>query len=154
MGELCPNFDLFNNASEVRFKIGTLREARNRFADQLAPEFRIFDYLRTDEMGLSRCIASLFDPKGKHGQGSFFLDAFLKILSDKSGWEANAKDFLKVELEKQANGQRRIDIYLEFKNGIIGIENKPWASDQDTQLTDYATYLEKTAGNKDWLLVF
>lgn len=63
--------------SEVRFKIGTLREARNRFADQLVPEFRIFDYLRTDEMGLSRCIANLLNPKGEHGQGSIILDAFL-----------------------------------------------------------------------------
>lgn len=141
--------------SDVSFKIGTLREARNRFADQLAPEFRIFDYLRNDEMGLSRCIANLLNPKGEHGQGSIFLDAFLKkILDDESSWQTNAKDFLAVALEKQANGRCRIDIYLEFKNGIIGIENKPWASDQDKQLTDYATYLEKTAGNKNWLLVF
>ena len=57
---------------DVAFKMGTLREARNRFSAQLAPEFSIFDYLRTDEMGLSKCIASLLDPKGTHGQGSVF----------------------------------------------------------------------------------
>ena len=141
--------------SEVSFKIGTLREARNRFADQLAPEFRIFDYLRTDEMGLSRCIASLLDPKGKHGQGSFFLETFLKkILAEGSSWETNAKGFMNFELEKQANGQRRIDIYLEFKNIIIGIENKPWAGCQDNQLSDYAAFLETTSKGKNWILVF
>lgn len=138
---------------DVRFKIGTLREARSRFADQLAPEFRIFDFLRTDEMGLSLCIASLLNPKGKHGQGSVFLDAFLKILGDKASWATNFQD-CQVLTEKQANGQRRIDIYLEFKNGIIGIENKPWADCQENQLTDYADFLKKTSVSADWLLVF
>ena len=64
---------------EVRFKTTTLKEARNRFADRLAPEFSLFDYLRTDEMGLSRCIASLLDPMEKHGQKEIFLEAFLKL---------------------------------------------------------------------------
>jgi PD-(D/E)XK nuclease superfamily len=141
--------------NEVGFKIATLREARNRFADQLAPEFRIFDYLRTDEMGLSRCIAGLLDPKGKHGQGSLFLKEFLKtILGEGSHWETKANDLVNIVLEKQANGQRRIDIYLEFQNGIIGIENKPWAGCQDNQLSDYADYLQSNSGGKNWLLVF
>jgi hypothetical protein len=139
--------------NDVGFRLATLREARNRFSDQLAPEFRIFDYLRTDEMGLSRCIASLLDPKGKHGQGGIFLEAFLKLLGNAADWAIDAED-CEVSIEKQANEQRRIDIYLELKNGIIGIENKPWANDQDKQLADYAAYLEKMACNKNWLLVF
>lgn len=138
---------------EVAFKIGTLRAARNRFSDRLAPEFSIFDYLRTDEMGLSRCIASLLDPKGKHGQGYVFLEAFLECIGSAAAWAKNAGGCLVVP-EKQANGQRRIDIYLEFPNGAIGIENKPWAGDQDCQLTDYACYLKKSAGAKRWLLLF
>jgi hypothetical protein len=137
--------------NDVGFRLATLREARNRFSDQLAPEFRIFDYLRTDEMGLSRCIASLLDPKGKHGQGSVFLDAFMKNIG--IDWVTNAKD-CQVTLEKQANGQRRIDIFLEFPNGIVGIENKPWTVCQDKQLIDYAEYLEKYSGRKNWLLIF
>lgn len=137
---------------EVAFKVGTLREARNRFSDRLAPEFRIFDYLRTDEMGLSRCIASLLDPKGKHGQGSVFLDAFLECIVPTAIWARN--ESCEVTMEKQVNGLRRIDIFLEFKRGIIGIENKPWAADQDQQLTDYAAYVKKTAVKKNWLLLF
>lgn len=141
--------------NEVGFKIATLREAKNRFADQLAPEFRIFDYLRTDEMGLSRCIAGLLDPKGKHGQGSLFLKEFLKtILGEGLYWETKANDLVNIVLEKQANGQKRIDIYLEFQNSIIGIENKPWAGCQDNQLSDYADFLHSSAGANNWLLVF
>ncbi len=94
---------------QITFKIGTLKEARSRFADRLAPDFSIFDYLRTDEMGLSRCIADMLNPNGKHGQNEVFLEAFLKLL--KIDWPANTKT-CSVELEKQANEQRRIDIYL------------------------------------------
>jgi hypothetical protein len=90
--------------NDVGFRLAALREARNRFSDQLAPEFRIFDYLRTDEMGLSRCIASLLDPKDKHGQGGIFLEAFLKILGDAADWAIDAED-CEVSIEKQANGQ-------------------------------------------------
>lgn len=139
--------------NDVGFRLATLKEARNRFSDQLAPEFRIFDYLRTDEMGLSTCIASLLDPNGKHGQGSVFLDAFLKNIAAEEDWATNTKD-CRVSTEKQANGQRRIDIFLELPNGVVGIENKPWASCQDSQLADYANYIESFSGSKNWLLVF
>ncbi|TXT26564.1 MAG: hypothetical protein FD134_494 [Gallionellaceae bacterium] len=138
---------------EVTFKIGTLHQARKYFSAQLAPEFRIFDYLRTDEMGLSRCIASLLDPKGKHGQGSVFLDAFLKTIGSAAAWATNTAK-CEVSKERQANGKRRIDIYLNLQNGVIGIENKPWASDQDHQLADYAAFIKKDAGNRFWLLLF
>jgi hypothetical protein len=68
-------------------------------------------------------------------------------------WANDAKE-CQVVTEKQANGMRRIDIYLEFSGGIIGIENKPWAGDQDNQLKDYAAYLKGIAGNKKWLLIY
>jgi hypothetical protein len=101
-------------------------------------------------MGLSRCIASLLDPKGTHGQKSVFLEAFLARLN----WPANT-EIRSIELEKQVNGQRRIDIYLRFENGeIIGIENKPWAGDQKNQLSDYAAFIEKEAGGHQWHLIY
>jgi len=135
---------------EVTFKTATLKEARERFADRLAPDFSIFDYLRTDEMGLSRCIASLLDPTEKHGQKAVFLELFL----EKIHWKGDTKIY-SVSLEKQANGQRRIDIYLQFQNGdIIGIENKPWAGLQKNQLSDYASFIDRKAGDKKWSLVY
>ena len=138
---------------KVSFKIGTVREARNLFATQLAPDFRIFDYLRTDEMGLSNCIAALLDHKGSHGQGSIFIEEFLKNLDSKADWAVGRA--CEVSVEKNAMG-RRIDIYLKFDNGIIGIENKPWAADQNQQLQYYSDYLKKhaTEVRKNWLLVF
>lgn len=135
---------------DVTFKVATLKEARERFADRLAPDFSIFDFLRTDEMGLSRCIASLLDPTEKHGQKAVFLELFL----EKIHWKGDTK-IHSVSLEKQANGQRRIDIYLQFKSGeIIGIENKPWAGLQKNQLSDYASFIDREAGDKKWSLVY
>ena len=136
---------------EVAFKIGTLQEARKRFSAQLAPNFNLFDYLRTDEMGVSRVIADLLDPKGAHGQGAVFLNAFAKMLEQE--WITSTYDW-RVVTEQQANGQRRIDVYLESNIGVIGIENKPWATDQPDQLKDYAEHLKNRAGNKEWLLIY
>jgi len=46
------------------------------------------------------------------------------------------------------------DRLLELPNVVVGIENKPWAGCQDNQLADYADYIEKFSGSKNWLLVF
>lgn len=143
--------------TEVRIRNSALTEARKLFSKQLAPEFRLFDYLQRDEMGLSRCIAALLDPKGTHGQGSVFLDAFLERFFPDQSWRAVSRDW-SVRTEKIANGQRRIDIYLESqlesRPFIIGIENKPWAADQDGQLRDYAKFLESEARGGRWLLIY
>jgi hypothetical protein len=134
---------------QVVFELGTLRSAKRKFSAQLAPDFRIFDYLRDDEIALSKCFADLLNPNGKHGQGRLYLDSFLKII----GWQSSVKD-CKVELEKQANGMRRIDIFLRFDEGLIGIENKPWAEDKKDQLHDYAEYLNRSAIGKGWKLIY
>lgn len=142
-----------NLLNDTRLKLSALQEARSRFSAQLAPEFSIFDYLRNDEMGLSSCIASLLNPKGTHGQDRIFLELFLKSIGDNANW-AKGKNVTRTETEKVTNGLRRIDVFIGFENGVIGIENKPWAVDQDKQLSDYADYLEKYSTNGNWLLVY
>ena len=133
----------------IAFKTETIYEARKRFFSHLALDFTIFDYLRRDEMGVSRIIADLLDPNASHGQGSTFLKEFAKKIGQ--GWISLANDW-KVSTEKPVNGQRRIDIYLESSDGIIGIENKPWAIDQKDQLIDYANYLKEH--HERWLLIY
>ena len=92
-------------------------------------------------------------PKGTHGQGSVFLDAFLERFFPDESFRAVSQD-CSVRTEKIANGQRRIDIYLESPSFIIGIENKPWAADQDGQLRDYAEFLTKESRGKKWMLIY
>ncbi len=147
------NCEIESLLDEVAFNVGAVREAKRRFADRLAPEFNIFDYFRADEIALSSCIADLLDPQGTHGQGSKFLVMFFGIVCQDTNWIRNFEN-CKVVKEKQANDQRRIDVHLEFSEGIVGIENKPWAIDQYRQLSDYAKYLKVSARNNKWLLIY
>jgi hypothetical protein len=137
---------------DVYRRVYTLRAAKKLVEDQLAPDFRIFDYMRDDENGLSRCLADLLDPKGRHGQGSLFLNAFLER-TPSADW-AEASQCRSVKTEKTTNEGRRIDIFMEFDNGVIGIENKPWAGDQPLQLSDYSDWLMAFSSKKKWLLIF
>lgn len=132
--------------------IQALRKAKEMFSDKLAPDFNLFDFLRSDEIGLSRCISSLLNPKGKHGQGSVFLSLFVSHFLAPD-WDVD--DNCTVFLEKQTSTLRRIDIYLRFSSGnIISIENKPWAGDQDGQLSDYANFIATQAMGKAWHLFY
>jgi len=45
---------LIHLLTEVRIRNSALAEARRLFAKQLAPNFRLFDYMQCDEMVLSR----------------------------------------------------------------------------------------------------
>ncbi len=137
---------------DVYRRIYTLRAAKKLVEDQLAPDFRIFDYMQNNENGLSRCLADLLDPCGRHGQRSLFLSTLLEQTGVGDWIEASDCPFVKTE--KTTNKERRIDIFMEFDNGVIGIENKPWAGDQDRQLSDYADWLESFPGKKHWTLIF
>jgi hypothetical protein len=142
----------------VEFHAGTLREARKLFSAQLAPDFNLFNFLRHDEMGLSSAIADLLDPNGTHGQGNVFLGRFVRKLEADCdcadfNWILSTNDW-HVSTEKTLPDQRRLDIYMESLNGLIAIENKPWAGDQVAQLKDYAKFLDKHTENKHWLLIY
>jgi hypothetical protein len=135
----------------VRIRAASLAEAKQRYAAELAPDFNLVDHLRNNEVALSRYLGLLLDTKGVHGQGELFLRGLLQRL-EQPGFEP--QDLLCVELEQRTHSGRFLDIYLEFRGGVIGIENKPWAADQDKQLEDYARFLQMSARGGQWLLVY
>lgn len=135
----------------VRIRAASLAEAKQRYAAELAPDFNLVDHLRNNEVALSRYLGLLLDTKGVHGQGELFLRGLLQRL-EQPGFEP--QDLLRVELEQRTHSGRFLDIYLEFRGGVIGIENKPWAADQDKQLEDYARFLQLSARGGQWLLVY
>lgn len=82
---------------------------------------------------------------------SVYLDAFLMLIfgPDAPSW-ATAHACKRVQLEKYtALGQ--LDTVVQFKDGVIAIENKPWAHDQENQVTRYVEWLKKS---ENYLLVF
>ena len=136
--------------NELAPKLEGERKVERELDRRLARNFNAFDYLRPDEQQLSKLIANLLDPKGKHGQGDVFLRRFLDLLGtdglDRIGDLRNSR----VETERVIKNQRRLDIVVQFDNRrCVAIENKPWAGDQPDQIKDY---LDSLPGRDDLLL--
>lgn len=139
-----------NVVEQTRRRLAVLAESRKRFAPQLAPQFSLFEFFRVDEMALSRCLAHLLDPNESHGQGTLFLTAFLDRLNIQ--YTEIDLEQTRIRIEQIIDEKRRIDLVVQFGDSIIGIENKPWASDQEEQLSAYVSWLEKQ--RKNWKLVY
>lgn len=135
---------------EVNAKIRALDTAKKLYGEQLAPDFQVFDFVNTSENGLSWILANLLNPKGKHGQKTLFLEKFIKIclpnIQNNSSWQNFIDNLSHINVETEvttlaSQTYRRMDIYLFAKicNDSFGIciENKPYANDQENQLTNY-----------------
>jgi len=128
-----------------------LRAARDKYASQFAPEFNLIGLLKPNEVKLSVLLRELLDPWGSHAQGRRFLDAFIEKFKLPE-WTRNRKVLSVINevctdsIEKY---NRRIDILIELTNDTgsqrlaIGIENKPWASDGELQITHYLEHMSK-----------
>ena len=141
----------------------------------LASDFNLIEIMGPDENKLSDIIALLIDPNGAHGQGKVFLEKFLKEIlkqikkqtSNPQLQDINTLLSCKISVSRESfttqieNQNRRIDLTVEFKNPkndkevvfVVGIENKPWAGEQENQLEDYREHLDKISGN-DYLLIY
>ena len=97
-------------------QIANLGAYRQLVEPQLASEFNVLLYARTDEMGLSKILADLLDPKGPHGQGDGFLKCFLKQYWPERDWPDQASIGAHVNVRTEAatdriaQSKRRIDI--------------------------------------------
>lgn len=136
--------------SAVAQQLEAVRVARERYAIKLSPGFNCFDYIYPDEMRLSEIIADLLNPNGKHSQGRSFLFAFLRRIGLEQWCNGEA---VQVNTEVLTFNNRRFDIEIKWQDRKLVIENKPWAEDQDNQLSDYIEDLRK--GNLGhWHLVY
>jgi len=137
-------------------KIRAHERATRHLNQYLSVEFNVFDYIGVGETALSRVLRDLLDPSGAHGQGATFLAAFLR----KCGLSIqlpNDKVSTRVQDEmRTANidaADRRIDLVIEIGDLRIGIENKPYARDQQDQVLAYSQDLSYK--NPDaWYLVY
>ena len=156
---MTPNIsELQSFFNGMQFYLDVSRDLRKSWEPHVAPSFSVFDYISMDENILSRIIADLLDPKGPHGQGALFLECFLRLLSEKNSNFKLPNAYLKrindarVKMEARTaflvQDARRIDIRIELPPSAlyqafgIGIENKPWAIEQENQLADYRDELQ------------
>lgn len=130
---------------KVQITLNVMRAARVRYEDQLAPDFGVFDFIEPDENKLSSLLAWLLDAQASHGQGSSFLKAFVRQF--KIPWDEKdcfgATATTEVSTDRLVAWNRRIDILVRSnaRPKAIGIENKPWAADQQGQMADYLRHL-------------
>lgn len=134
------------------------RKMERRFNEETAARFNLVGIWQPSETQVSRILAALLDPNGPHGQGGVYLKEFVRTIRDHArrgeavgeaaygqgllDEEALWFDRAAVRTEETIIGARRIDIYMEVPRGggkriLIGIENKPWAGEQDAQIRDY-----------------
>lgn len=116
-----------------------------------APRFSAFSAFWPNENTLSRLIEDLFDPTGSHGQGPLFLNKLLERLQLPP---VGPFDPVKVRREVRTAMARRIDLVIDMPRALIGIESKPWASEQADQLKDYMKALETWSGSREAILIF
>lgn len=128
---------------ELAPRLETARELERELDAHLARRFNVFDYLRTDELGISRVVADLLNPDGKHGQGTTFLKLMLDACDLSDHAHLDARLGATVEVEKTIKGDRRLDICVCIGDYCLAIENKPYAGDQPRQVVDYLAWLRR-----------
>jgi hypothetical protein len=141
--------DLVHFTGNLQYRLKLLARTRQHTDRLLATRFNVFAYIRPNENRLSDVIAGLLDANGDHGQGDAFLKAFIEALC---GPTPPPWDFRAVLREKATSliesDRRRLDVLVDLASFGIGIENKPWAAEQDDQIGDYVANLERRfAGN-------
>ena len=134
---------------ELAPRLETARALERQLDAHLARRFNVFDYLRRDELGLSRIVADLLNPEGKHRQGAIFLKLLLDGcgLKDYAPLGSTARPAVEVEVEKEIKG-RRLDICAFINGYCLAIENKPYAGDQPSQVRDYLSSLRDLYSEK------
>ena len=128
--------------------LDVLRPAVVELDRHLARRFSFFRFIDFDENRMSDVFAYLLNPDETHGQRDLFLGKFLEDVDvdwlSRRSW--SLASIGREVLTTRIKNWRRIDIEIAFQiddgQAAIAIENKPWAGDQDQQLSDYARHLE------------
>ncbi|MEN5195786.1 PD-(D/E)XK nuclease family protein [Sphingobacterium faecium] len=100
----------------------------------------IFQILRLDryEIRHSNFIAWLLNPNEKHGLGTLFLD---KVLGDIIPQEVLSKRGAFKWIKRESIND--IDLFIQFDDLIIAIENKFGSNEHSDQLTKYREYVDQ-----------
>lgn len=125
--------------------------------------FNPFQFLRTDEMGLSKILAFLLDPTETHGQGDLFLNSFLKFINKHQFLAYQKVNIYLEKITKEENNEKtnkngRHDIFIEGlldnkRSWVISIENKlQGAVDQPKQMHTYAKDLKNYVSDSYFLI--
>ncbi|HGO5822939.1 TPA: PD-(D/E)XK nuclease family protein [Mannheimia haemolytica] len=110
--------------------------------------FNPFQFMRTDEDGLSYILSSLLNPNDTHGQQSLFLEQFLLCLVKEKNLDSALlkfdKETVKVCVHQPTYENRYHDIFIETDNWVMSIESKlNNAKEQPDQIFHYISDMER-----------
>ena len=129
---------------ELKPRLDAARWLEAEMDRRFAPRFNALDLLEPKELELSRILADLLKPKGRHGQGALFLRCLLDKLQFDFDGDHEELRRSRVTIESTNEDQSRLDIKVEIGHRhCLAIENKPWAKDQTNQVRDYLKTLKK-----------
>jgi hypothetical protein len=106
--------------------------------------FNVMDYFYPSENKITYIIRQLLDPDGPHNCGTKFLCLFLDKFAPNFKLTGS---IIAISTEHLTKENRRIDLLLKQDAWTIAIENKPWAPDQENQITDYLDHLKRYDNN-------
>ena len=146
-----------------------LQREKNELYD--SNRFNPFQFLQTDEMGLSKILAFLLDPTETHGQGDLFLNSFLKFIGKHQFLAYQKVNIYLEKITKEENDEitneitnettnknGRHDIFIEGildnkTSWVISIENKlQGAIDQPKQMHTYDKDLKNYVSDSYFLI--
>ncbi|HZF95970.1 MAG TPA: PD-(D/E)XK nuclease family protein [Allosphingosinicella sp.] len=140
--------------AEVGARNRVWRELRGGLAERYAIDFNMFDFLRTDELGLSAVLRWLLDPGASHGQRDLFLRLFLSSFEIRHVLQTcSAEAETEVATDGIAAKRRRLDVHVRCGEFILAIENKPYAGWQHRQVRDYLDHLQAVAPDRHCLVL-
>ena len=130
-------------------RLTAARRIERELSRVLANRFNPFDYLRTDELGLSRILGDLFNPNASHGQGTVFLLRLLERVRARLPIQrvpTLEPAAVRTRCERPIDDGGRLDISIEIGTRraeplCIAIENKPYAADGEGQVDAYLKFL-------------
>lgn len=131
-----------NNIANLLDEIKPIVARYQKEAFKQGKEFNIFYVQGTasDEVKVCRFMRELLDPRGTHGQGTFFLRSFMKNVLKTDVFTEEEYLHAGVVQEEIINQARRIDLVIYIKDRLFPIEVKIYADDQADQCKDYYLY--------------
>ncbi|MBQ9502405.1 MAG: PD-(D/E)XK nuclease family protein [Lentisphaeria bacterium] len=126
-------------------KISQLHIRQEEISKLKGDNFNVFKLCGVNyyETRHSDIIAEFLDPKGAHGCGIDFLQAFCQIVG------LNFDKFENAEIDREYPiPDGRLDILIQSQGNRIIIENKIYAGEGEEQLKRYREWLDKKAGNQ------
>lgn len=110
----------------------------------------------SQELKHSNFLSWLLDPNETHGFGDLFLSRFLTdILVDERSEvpviKVSSIDLKHVEVRRE---WRNIDLLIVTKEFVVSIENKIWAKESNSQLSEYRNTVESNFPDRKKVFVF